>query len=303
MSEIQLIPLSSLTLAADLQSRADMNQETVNAYAEAMAAGDEFPPVELMQDGDSYYPVDGFHRIFAAKKNEAAAINAVVKVGSRRDAFIASLGANPNHGLPRSNADKRKAVGRALTDAELVKLSDHELAKICAVTQPFVSKMRKEMKADNGYQPVAEIAASLTPGMLFELAKRSTSGRISIWDKKIAREGIKHGLLVALDQSEYQRTERAKEALEMRLAADPVLQVEINSAADAGRADTIGYVKKMLTALHKAGTWVAWEQISYNHRFAARNAVHSGHVVASHDLGELRWDILDVFVHITPAAD
>jgi DNA repair exonuclease SbcCD ATPase subunit len=76
------------------------------------------------------------------------------------------MSANAKHGARRTNADKRHAVLMALEDEEYKRLSDHEIAELCRVTQPFVSKIRKEL-GDNGYhsdqpspkpQPDSEIA-------------------------------------------------------------------------------------------------------------------------------------------------
>ena len=69
-------------------------------------------------------------------------IAADVRDGSRRDAILYSLSANANHGLRRSNDDKRKAVVFALRDPELRQLSQRKIAKLCGVTQAMVSKVR-----------------------------------------------------------------------------------------------------------------------------------------------------------------
>jgi hypothetical protein len=58
---------------------------------------------------------------------------------------------NAAHGLPRTDADKRKAVRLLLADAEWGQWSDRESARHCQVSQVFVSKLRKAA-SDNGYQ-------------------------------------------------------------------------------------------------------------------------------------------------------
>jgi hypothetical protein len=45
-----------------------------------------------------------------------------------------------------SNADKRKAATLALKDSKLKK-SDNQIAALIGVSQPFVSKLRKELEA------------------------------------------------------------------------------------------------------------------------------------------------------------
>jgi hypothetical protein len=66
-----------------------------------------------------------------------------VRAGTVRDAILFSLGANRAHGLRVTNADKRKAVGAMLADAEWSAWSDRKIADACGVSQPFVSGMRK----------------------------------------------------------------------------------------------------------------------------------------------------------------
>jgi hypothetical protein len=58
---------------------------------------------------------------------------------------------NAAHGLPRTDADKRKAVRLLLADAEWGQWGDRESARHCQVSQVFVSKLRKAA-SDNGYQ-------------------------------------------------------------------------------------------------------------------------------------------------------
>lgn len=52
------------------------------------------------------------------------------------------LGANAHHGLRRTNTDKRKAVETLLKDGEWAKWSNNKIAKMCGVSQPFVSSLR-----------------------------------------------------------------------------------------------------------------------------------------------------------------
>jgi hypothetical protein len=63
----------------------------------------------------------------------------------RSDAVLFSVGANASHGLRRTNEDKRRAVTVLLTDLEWAKWGDMKVAKHAAVSQPFVSSLRKEL--------------------------------------------------------------------------------------------------------------------------------------------------------------
>ena len=58
---------------------------------------------------------------------------------------IASLGANGSHGLPRTNADKRRAVEILLRDPEWSQWSDREIARRACVHHQMVGAMRREL--------------------------------------------------------------------------------------------------------------------------------------------------------------
>jgi hypothetical protein len=68
-----------------------------------------------------------------------------MRQGTRRDAILHAAGANAAHGLRRTNADKRRAVETLLRDEEWSKWSDREIARLCAVSHPFVSQIRQSL--------------------------------------------------------------------------------------------------------------------------------------------------------------
>jgi hypothetical protein len=142
------------------QMRAGLNEETVVEYLELIQDPNEwpFPPVIVFHDGAVYWMGDGFHRVEAARRyveREGVVYSVVAEVrpGTRRDAVLWAAGANAAHGLRRTNADKRRAVETLLRDPECGEWADREIARRCAVSQPFVSKLRSELfHTDNGYQ-------------------------------------------------------------------------------------------------------------------------------------------------------
>lgn len=134
--------LNVLRIDGGTQSRSEINQETVNEYAESIEAGSEFPPVTTFFDGVDYYLADGFHRYFAHKKAGKASINTEVINGTVREAVLHSVGVNSIHGLRRTQADKRKAVMTLLEDFEWQDWSDREIAAQCRVSHTFVASLR-----------------------------------------------------------------------------------------------------------------------------------------------------------------
>lgn len=143
------VSLHQITIDSELQMReAGIDVGVVAEYAEAMEGGAEFPPVILFFDGTVYWPADGFHRIAATKKIGRDCIHADVREGRKRDAIMHAVGVNANHGLRRTNADKRRSVLALLRDPEWSRLSDREIAKRCAVDNKTVGNIRREVTGD-----------------------------------------------------------------------------------------------------------------------------------------------------------
>ncbi len=131
------------------QMRAAINPETVAEYAEIMRAGGgwgAFPPARARYDGSDYWLSDGFHRRAAwiQVAGDLAEIPVIVTPGTRRDAILDAAGANADHGLRRTNADKRRAVEILLSDPEWAAAGSGWIAEKCNVSDRFVRAMRAE---------------------------------------------------------------------------------------------------------------------------------------------------------------
>lgn len=140
------VGIQEIETRPDLQPREALDPEIVTEYAEAMEAGDEFPPVKavLSEDGEHIWLWDGFHRLAAAEKIGRERIRVDLAIGTLRAAILLSVQANATHGLRRSNADKRKAVVTLLQDPEWSEWSDREIARRTRTSHPFVAKIRAQ---------------------------------------------------------------------------------------------------------------------------------------------------------------
>ncbi len=127
------IALDTIRTDGDTQPRTTINWVVVADYSEAMLNGATFPPVTVFDDGVDYWLADGFHRLEAAKRNEAKTINAEVQQGSRLDAQWFAFGANKSHGLRRLNEDKEAAVKAALRHPHGAGKSNEQIACIVAL--------------------------------------------------------------------------------------------------------------------------------------------------------------------------
>ncbi len=131
------------------QARAGLNNEKVVEYRELLTgSGGEWPfkdPIVVFYDGTDYWLADGFHRFHACWTGGRYTVEADVRQGTRREAQLHAVGANADHGLPRTADDKRRAVTLLLEDAEWGRWSDREIARQCRVSPTFVGNIRKEL--------------------------------------------------------------------------------------------------------------------------------------------------------------
>lgn len=135
------------------QMRAALDDPTVFEYTQAMIAANgwgPFPPVTVYHDGSDHWLGDGFHRVAAYREAFPASADRIpceVRAGTRRDAILHAAGANANHGLRRTNADKQRAVETLLRDDEWAQWSDAEIARRCAVDPKTVGNLRRKLAA------------------------------------------------------------------------------------------------------------------------------------------------------------
>jgi len=146
-------PLAKITRDHDTQSRVRLDSDVVAEYAAAMAEGVQFPPVVVFNEGETFWLADGFHRVAAAEQAGKDVIAAEVRQGSKRDAILYSVGVNAQHGLRRSNGDKRRAVEVLLKDDEWRKWADREIARRAGVDHKTVGALRSELAA-RGLKPI-----------------------------------------------------------------------------------------------------------------------------------------------------
>ena len=138
------LPLDAITLHPSTQARVELNQATVAEYAEVYRAGGTLTDPKVFFDGAQYWLDDGHHSYFGARMAGRDSIVVDLVQGTLRDAILYAVGANAKHGLRRTAADKRKAVGLLLSDTVWAAWSDNELARVCRVTAEFVAKCRAD---------------------------------------------------------------------------------------------------------------------------------------------------------------
>jgi uncharacterized ParB-like nuclease family protein len=146
--EVIDLAIKKIKLSGATQPRQAIDSLVVAEYAEEMLGGTEFPPITVYFDGKVYWCSDGFHRVAAAIKAGLDTIKTKVFQGDQRDALLASFSANAEHGLRRTNIDKRRSVTKMLEDLDWARLPDREIARLCRVSSTFVRSMRNQLGID-----------------------------------------------------------------------------------------------------------------------------------------------------------
>lgn len=138
-----------------LQTRLLLSADTVEDYADAMRNRAKFPPVTVFADAErnTLWLADGFHRVAAAEASGFKHVKADVKPGTFADALKFALGANANHGLRRSNADKQHTLEMAWENRrELWPREDDAdpsaavLAEACGISLGTVNRFLAEVE-------------------------------------------------------------------------------------------------------------------------------------------------------------
>lgn len=139
------IDINKVRIDGGTQSRKQIYEDTVTSYTELLLDGVIFKSVTVFDDGKNIWLGDGFHRYHAHKRAGHKTIECNVITGTKRDAWIFSRSANADHGLQRTNEEKRDIVISVLEDIEYAEKSDREIAKICAVSAMTVGRVRKSL--------------------------------------------------------------------------------------------------------------------------------------------------------------
>jgi ParB-like chromosome segregation protein Spo0J len=160
---MKVLKFSQIRIDGGTQMRVSINQDKVSEYAEKMREEAVFPPIKVMFDGTVYWLYDGFHRYFAAQSAGFNAIQVDYKPGTMEDAQDLALRANNEHGLPRTNEDKRKAVETALSYERHAKKSDREIGRLCDVSHTLVAAVRnpeiRKQQAKNYVKHLEKVVA------------------------------------------------------------------------------------------------------------------------------------------------
>ncbi|KKM98044.1 hypothetical protein LCGC14_1162040, partial [marine sediment metagenome] len=211
-----------------IQSRAEMNLDLINEYAQEMKDGTIFDAIDAIRENGHFYIYNGAHRVEAARQ-----INFTLDIswtpGTRADAEWAALAANTKHGLRRSTATKQRVAKNALLHEKGAGLSDREIARWCQVDHKTVGKLRKGLEASGEIPQIAERTVTRN-GKTFTQAAKAEPEYAAVWQLE---EGVKSWLGKALHSANAtkisilteikKKTASGKRNLERLLTSDIIL--------------------------------------------------------------------------------
>lgn len=162
MADYKRIKLEDIDVDWDLQPRANgLDQSHVDELADAYR-GDravEPPTVWRIADGWDetqfvYRLSQGFHRFQAMTRAGLTEAKFLVRHGTADECAIDAACSNRDHGLKRTNADKRRAVEILLK--RLPKESDRAIAERAGVHHDLVASCRRLADSASGFLPPSE---------------------------------------------------------------------------------------------------------------------------------------------------
>jgi len=183
----------------------DIDLKAVEAFVEAMEAGDCFPPVVVFYDGEYYWLADGFHRIEAAEskfpldsfdKNMERTFPAEIRDGTLDDAKWYSYGANKTNALYRSNDAKRRAVRQALRHPRASGMSNVDIANHVGVSEGLVRKIKVELVQEGSLSSeLTKIRAVTRKGTVYPMdVRRIGKNKTATFAQKLAPGDIQYRL-------------------------------------------------------------------------------------------------------------
>lgn len=137
------VPIESIEIDPAVLPRVEQNDVFVGEYAEILRLDQKaMPPPVVFFDGKQNWLADGAKRLAAFKRIGVEQPICDVRKGPRSEAVFYASGANKEHGVRLTNAEKKQAVENCLADKECAMNSDPVIAEQCGVSQSMVFQAR-----------------------------------------------------------------------------------------------------------------------------------------------------------------
>jgi hypothetical protein len=117
MSNKQTLEISQIIRESKYQVRSSSDQRTITKYRKVLLSGSKMPPITVAKVEDSYFLVDGWHRLAALEQTDhGGTVEAEVVDATQREVYWLAAKANLTHGLPLKSKEIR-SVFRAYISA------------------------------------------------------------------------------------------------------------------------------------------------------------------------------------------
>lgn len=144
VSVTKKIRLDEIDWTGGTQFRVKLNDQKIQMWIDNK--NKSFPPLTVFsEDGEKgpYIGADGRHRSMALADQGVATFEVDIIKGTKTDAIKFALGANNEHGIPRTRADIHKAVSYALNNPEIVGKSNRKIADLIGVCHTYINNIMK----------------------------------------------------------------------------------------------------------------------------------------------------------------
>ncbi len=142
------LPPASIKVDPEVVPRDSKSSEVVQRYADVIRRGGELPRPVVFFDGKTNWLADGLYRLRAHKDLELENIVCDLRKGSREDAIWYAAGANREHGMPLTSAEKRRAAENVLRTPSLADRSDSVIGDQTGYTGARIQQIRAGLVKD-----------------------------------------------------------------------------------------------------------------------------------------------------------
>lgn len=152
-----MLRCDAIEATAATQIRKKLDKHLIDEFSDAIKAGAIFPKpgergamvVFAEANSERYILADGFHRLYAHIHAGVEEVDVEIREGDPTDALMYALGANEEHGLRRSKADRRRAIEIALSHPTIGQMTRQEIADICHVSKRSVQRVANQKVIDD----------------------------------------------------------------------------------------------------------------------------------------------------------
>jgi len=139
------VSLDKIYIDPALFVRSHPREDVIDEYAQSASECACFKPIDLFRNGPPGFHIlaDGYHRVRAFQRARKKVIRAIIHEGGQLEALRFALAANTQHGIRRTNADKKVCIRIALEN--FPDQSDRAIAALCKVSHPTIKTVRDEL--------------------------------------------------------------------------------------------------------------------------------------------------------------